>query len=173
VNAGSRLLPETAAGLDEVARGLEDVLEEVRVFSQGLHPALLSRAGLGPSLREVARRSPVPVSLRIAPGLGRFAEPIETGVYYVISEALANAAKHAGANEVSIAVAADADAVWATIADDGVGGATLADGSGLIGLVDRVEALGGRLTLDSPRGRGTTIHIELPLAVPPGQVTSP
>ena len=172
VGAGAGITAETAAGLDEVARGLEDVLEEVRVFSQGLHPALLSRAGVGPSLRELARRSPVPVNLRIAPGLGQFAEPIEIGVYYVISEAIANAAKHARANEVSIAIAADADAVWATIADDGVGGATLASGSGLIGLVDRVEALGGRLTLDSPCGRGTTIHIELPLADPPGQVGS-
>jgi signal transduction histidine kinase len=172
VSAGAGLVAETAAGLDEVARGLEDVLEEVRVFSQGLHPALLSRAGVGPSLRELARRSPVPVSLRIAPGLGRFAEPVEIGLYYVISEAIANAAKHASASEVSIAVAADADAVWATIADDGVGGATLAGGSGLIGLVDRVEALGGRLTLDSPSGRGTTIRIELPLADRPGQVAS-
>jgi signal transduction histidine kinase len=167
VTAGSSVPAEAAAGLDEIARGLEDVLEEVRIFSQGLHPALLSRAGLGPSLRELARRSPVPVSLRIAPGLGRFAEPIEIGVYYVVSEALANAAKHAGASEVSIAIDADAEAVRAKVADDGVGGAALGGGSGLIGLADRVEALGGRLTLDSPPGQGTTISIELPLVAPP------
>jgi signal transduction histidine kinase/DNA-binding NarL/FixJ family response regulator len=163
VTTRSALPPEAVAGLDELAVGLEDVLEEVRIFSQGLHPALLSRAGLAASVRELARRSPVPVRLRIAPGLRRFAEPVEIGVYYVVSEALANAAKHAQATEVTVAIDADDTAVWASVTDDGAGGATLADGSGLIGLVDRVEALGGRLTLDSPRGHGTALSIELPV----------
>ncbi len=162
VTTRSALPPEVLAGLDEVALGLEDVLEEVRVFSQGLHPALLSRAGLAASVRELARRSPVPVSLRIAPGLRRFAEPVEIAVYYVVSEALANAAKHAQATEVTLTIEADDTAVRASVTDDGVGGATLAGGSGLIGLVDRAEALGGRLTLDSPPGHGTVLSIELP-----------
>lgn len=162
--AGVQLPREVRAGLDEVARDLEGVLEEIRVFSQGLHPALLSRAGLSPSLRELARRSPIPVSLDVAAG-PRFPEPVETAVYYVVSEALANAAKYSRAAEVSVTVASDASGVRATVADDGVGGAAFGRSSGLTGLVDRVEALGGRFTLESPAGRGTTISIELPLAL--------
>jgi signal transduction histidine kinase len=163
VRARFRLPPEVEAGLDEVAGALEDVLEEIRVFSRGLHPALLSRAGIGPSLRELARRSAIPVTLAISAS-SRFPEPIETAVYYVVSEALANAAKHSQASEVTVTVAADGAAIRATIADDGVGGASLGRSSGLIGLVDRVEALGGRFTLDSPAGRGTAVSIELPLS---------
>lgn len=170
VRAGSSLPPEVAAGLDEVARDLDAVLEEIRVFSQGLHPALLARSGLGPSLRALARRSPIPVSLDVA-GVTRLPPAVETAVYYVVSEALANAAKHSQAGEVAVRVAVDPDpgpdrdpaAVRATVTDDGIGGAAQARGSGLIGLADRVEALGGQLTLDSPAGQGTTISIELPL----------
>jgi signal transduction histidine kinase len=158
------LRPEVQAMLDEVTRDLENVLDEIRVFSQGLHPALLSRSGLGPSLRELARRSPVTVNLDAA-RCPRLPEPIETAVYYVISEALANAAKHSQASEISVTVVSDG-AVRATVADNGVGGAALDSGSGLIGLVDRVEALGGRFALNSPVGRGTTISIELPPGSP-------
>jgi signal transduction histidine kinase len=160
------LPPEVQAGLDEVAHDLEGVLEEIRVFSQGLHPALLARSGLGPSLRALGRRSPIRVNLDVA-GDARLPEPVETAVYYVVSEALANAAKHSQAAEVSVAVVLDSARVKATVADDGVGGAALARGSGLIGLVDRVEALGGMFTLESPVGRGTTISIELSLASQP------
>jgi signal transduction histidine kinase len=156
------LPPEVAAGLDEVARDLEHVLEEIRVFSQGLHPALLSRSGLGPSLRALSRRSPIPVTLEFTGG-PRFREPVEIAVYYVVSEALANAAKHSRASEVSVTVSSGESGVQATITDDGYGGAVLGRSSGLTGLVDRVEALGGRFSLDSPPGRGTTIQIELPL----------
>src|ERR1017187_3355995 len=158
------LRPEVQAMLDEVTRDLENVLDEIRVFSQGLHPALLSRSGLGPSLRALARRSPVTVNLDAA-RCPRLPEPIETAVYYVISEALANAAKHSQASEISVTVVSDG-AVRATVSDNGVGGAALESGSGLIGLVDRVEALGGRFALDSPVGRGTTISIELPPGSP-------
>ena len=101
------------------------------------------------------------------PAAPRLPEPIETAVYYVVSEALANAAKHSRASEISVTVVSDGAAVRATVADNGVGGAALGSGSGLIGLVDRVEALGGRYTLDSPVGRGTTISIELPPGSPP------
>jgi signal transduction histidine kinase len=156
------LPPEVQAGLGDVARDLEGVLEEIRVFSQGLHPALLARSGLGPSLRALARRSPIPVTLEVT-GDPRFPEPIETAVYYVVSEALANAAKYSQAAEVSVSVFSDSTVVRTTVSDDGAGGAALGRGSGLIGLIDRVEALGGRFTLESPAGRGTTISIELPL----------
>ncbi|MEV8511374.1 ATP-binding protein [Dactylosporangium sp. NPDC051484] len=138
------------------------MLEEIRVFSQGLHPALLSRSGLGPSLGALACRSPIPVSLDVA-GVARLPEPVEIAVYYAVSEALANAAKHSQAEAVTVSVASDAAGVRVTVADDGVGGAALERGSGLIGLVDRVEALGGRLTLDSPAGGGTRTRLELPL----------
>jgi signal transduction histidine kinase len=161
LRTGSALPYEVEAGLDDLARDLEGVAEEIRVFSQGLHPALLSRSGLGPSLRALARRSPVAVDLDVT-GVSRFPEPIEIAVYYVVSEALANAAKHSQAATVTVTVASDAAAVRATVTDDGVGGAKPGRGSGLIGLVDRVEALGGRFTLESPAGRGTTISIELP-----------
>jgi signal transduction histidine kinase len=165
VRVKNSLPAEAEAGLEQVADGLENLLEEIRTFSQGLHPALLSRSGLGPSLRTLARRSPIPVSLGVAPG-PRLPEPVETAVYYVISEALANAAKHSRASEVSVSVASDDARTRATVADDGIGGADLSRGSGLIGLVDRVEALGGRLALDSPAGGGTRISIELPLTAP-------
>jgi signal transduction histidine kinase len=162
VRARFTLPREVQAGLDEVARDLEGVLEEIRVFSQGLHPALLARSGIGPSLRALARRSPIPVSIDVA-RVPRLPEPIETAVYYAVSEALANAAKHSQASEVSVTVISDATGVRAKVADNGVGGAALGLSSGLIGLVDRVEALGGRFALESPVGRGTTITIELPL----------
>jgi signal transduction histidine kinase len=172
VRAMSSLPNETREGLDDVARDLESVLEEIRVFSQGLHPMLLARSGLGPSLRALARRSPIPVRLDVA-GIPRLPEPVETAVYYVVSEALANAAKHSQASAVSVTVVCDAAGVRVTAADDGAGGAALGRGSGLIGLVDRVEALGGRFALDSPAGRGTTISIELPLGSPPAGEGSP
>jgi signal transduction histidine kinase len=162
VCAGLRSSSDTRSELQEVSHDLEGVIEEIRVFSQGLHPALLSRGGLGPSLRELARRAPIQVNLDV-PRDQRFPEPIETAVYYVVSEALANATKHSQASDVSVAIVFDAGEVRATVADDGVGGAVLDRGSGLIGLADRVESLGGRLTLASPLGGGTTISIELPL----------
>jgi len=149
--------------IDELECDLDTVVEEIRNFSQGLHPALLSRAGLGPSLRELVRRSPLPVTLQVDAD-PRPPEPIETAVYYVVSEALANATKHSGASKVQVAVTRDDGGVRATIADNGTGGAAVSGSSGLIGLVDRIEALGGTFTLDSPTGRGTTIFIELPLS---------
>src|ERR1700722_5814128 len=172
VRVMSPLPDEVQAGLDDVARDLESVLEEIRVFSQGLHPVLLARSGLGPSLRALARRSPIPVRLNAA-GIPRLSAPVETAVYYVISEALANAAKHSQASEVSVTVVCDTAGVRVTTADDGVGGAALGQGSGLIGLVDRVEALGGWFTLESPSGHGTTISIELPLGSSPTDERAP
>jgi signal transduction histidine kinase len=153
---------DVQGALDGVARDLEGVVEDIRVFSHGLHPALLSRSGLGPSLRALARRSPIAVNLDVLVN-ARFSESVETAVYYVVSEALANATKHSQASEVSVSVLADSTEIRARVADDGIGGATLEHSSGLIGLVDRVEALGGSFELDSPTGGGTTLSIVLQL----------
>jgi signal transduction histidine kinase len=152
------------SGLEDVARELEGVLEEIQVFSQGLHPALLSRSGLGPSLKELVRRSPIIVDLDVVGP--RLPEPVETAVYYFVCEALANTTKHGMASEVSITVACAGDSVHVMVGDNGIGGAAVGAGSGLTGLVDRVEALGGRLILESPPGRGTRISAELPIAPP-------
>jgi signal transduction histidine kinase len=148
--------------LDDIDTDLDGLLTEIRDFSRGLHPTLLSRAGLGPSLRALARRSPIPVTLEVTAD-ARPPEPIEIAVYYVVSEALANVAKHAQASSVTVAVSVDSAAVKARVADDGVGGVALGASSGLIGLMDRVEALDGRFQLESPPGHGTTISIILPL----------
>jgi PAS domain S-box-containing protein len=147
-------------------RDLEAVLEDVRELSHGLHPALLSQAGLGPSLRALARTSPIPVKLDVAVS-ERPSESTETAVYYVISEALANVAKHASASEISVVVTTSRSEIRVLIEDDGSGGAEVSAGSGLIGLIDRIEALGGRFALDSPPGQGTRISIEMPLTAEP------
>jgi signal transduction histidine kinase len=163
--------------LARVEHDLESVLQDVREVSRGLHPALLSRAGLSPALRALARTSPIPVDIEIDLDRRPPAQ-IETAVYYVAAEALTNAIKHSQANVISITIANDSAAtvttsagespapslLHATIADDGIGGAHLRDGSGLIGAIDRIDALGGRLTLESPADQGTVIAIELPIA---------
>jgi signal transduction histidine kinase len=151
--------------LEEIEREIAAIVDEVREVSRGLHPAQLSRGGLDLALSTLARRSPIPVALDVTLP-ERPPRPIETAVYYVVSEALTNAAKHSGAGSLTVAVSSRDGIVHATIADDGEGGAAAADGSGITGLADRVEALGGRFTLDSPPGRGTTISIELPIAAP-------
>jgi signal transduction histidine kinase len=153
------------AALDRAQQDLEATLAEVRELSRGLHPAQLARGGLSVALRGLARRSQIPVDLDVDVG-ERPPPAIEIAVYYVVSEALTNAVKHSGASAVSVTVQADRAVVRASIADDGAGGAVAGEGSGLTGLRDRVEALGGRLALDSPPGRGTVISIELPIAAP-------
>jgi signal transduction histidine kinase len=150
---------ELRAGLVRLGQDLETVLEDVRDVSRGLHPAMLAVTGLRSALTGIARKSPIPVSLQIdtserAPG------SIETAIYYVVSEALVNAARHSGASAISVTVTNVGAALLATIDDDGVGGADPRAGSGITGLIDRVEALGGTLALDSPAGRGTRISIE-------------
>ena len=163
-------------GLERVEEDLQSVLEELRELSRGLHPPLLTRRGLRSALRALARDSPIPVELEIDLPK-RPPAPLETALYYVVSESLTNAIKHSQASVVSITIEADYPGdsferhhgpqrrllLHATIADDGVGGADPSSGSGLTGLVDRVEALGGRFVLDSPSGGGTRISIEMPL----------
>jgi signal transduction histidine kinase len=152
--------------LSRIATGLTDAVAELREISRGIHPAILSRAGLGPALRTLARRSTIPVELDVTMDT-RLPEPIEVAAYYVASEALANAAKHAQAACLEVSLATRNGSLLLSIRDDGVGGADSGQGSGLVGLRDRVEALGGTVRIDSPPGGGTSLVVTLPLDVEP------
>jgi signal transduction histidine kinase len=156
-------LEESRGQLARVAEGMKGVLEDLRELSRGIHPAILSEGGLGPALKALARRSAIPVKLDLRVD-GRFAEQLEVTAYYVASEALANTAKHAQASIAEIRVETRERVLELAIQDDGVGGADPARGSGLIGLADRVEALGGTIAIESPAGGGTALHVELPIA---------
>jgi signal transduction histidine kinase len=155
-------LSEPRAELDQLAGGLSDAVDELRELSRGIHPAILSEGGLGPALKALARRSAVPVELDVAVA-DRLPEPVEVAAYYVVSEALANAAKHAQASVVQVEAHTAAGSLHLRVRDDGTGGAEVGPGSGLIGLADRVQALGGTITVTSPPGDGTTLQVELPL----------
>jgi signal transduction histidine kinase len=156
---------DTHAAFDQVERELKSVIDEVQELSRGVHPAQLAEGGLRPALRALARRSPTPIDLSVdVPE--RLPASVETAVYYVVSEALANAIKHSQATSVFVTVALDSGAIRATVADNGVGGAEIGAGSGLTGLSDRVDALAGRFEVISPHGGGTTITVELPVAAP-------
>jgi signal transduction histidine kinase len=154
---------ELAEQLDHIAKGLDDAFADLLQVARGIHPAILSKGGLGPALRALARRSAVPVELDLRLPAGRLPEQTEVAVYYVTSECLTNAAKHARASFVQVSARVEGDVLEVTIADDGAGGADLGQGSGLIGLVDRVEAIGGKLRVNSPPGEGTTLTVRLPL----------
>jgi signal transduction histidine kinase len=151
---------EMAVALDEAAAELRLALAELRELARGIHPVILSEAGLGPALAALADRSPVPVTVTAVPPDG-LPSRVEETAYYVASEALANAAKHAHATVVTISAQRRGGGLIVEIDDDGVGGAD-PDGSGLRGLADRVAALDGRLQVDSPTGQGTRITAELP-----------
>jgi signal transduction histidine kinase len=154
-------LLELREELSSAASSLTGVVEELREISRGLHPPILSEGGLAPALRALARRSAVPVALTVhVPD--RLAESIEVAAYYVTAEALANVAKHAHAGAVSIDAEQRDGVVELRIRDDGVGGADPGHGSGLVGIMDRVEALGGHLEVVSPAGEGTSLYAELP-----------
>jgi signal transduction histidine kinase len=166
--------PETgqlATRLDGVASGLGATLEELRVIARGIHPAVLTDRGLGPALKALARSCAIPVSLRVC--VGRLPGPVEIAAYYVASEALANTVKHARASAADVEVEASDGMLRVRVRDDGCGGAAFGCGSGLVGLKDRVEALGGRIHLDSPRGAGTTLRARLPLTTATGSIPSP
>ncbi len=160
------MVPAKLAGLEaeigKVADELNGVVEDLREIARGIHPAILSEGGLGPALRTLARRAAIAVELE-APAMGRLPEPVEVAAYYVCSEALTNATRHARASVVSIALEERDGCLHLSIRDDGAGGADPARGSGLIGLRDRVEALGGSLEVSSPPGEGTLIGVQLPL----------
>jgi signal transduction histidine kinase len=147
--------------LSRLASGLGTALDELREISHGIHPALLSESGLGPALEALARRSAVPVELDLNLG-PRLDEHVESAGYYIASEAITNAAKHAHASVIDVCADARDGALTLSISDDGVGGADPSRGSGIIGLRDRVEALGGTMLVLSPPGQGTTLHVQLP-----------
>ena len=151
--------------LDRMAAGLTSALDELREFARGIHPAILAEGGLAAALRALARRSPLPVALDVRT-YERLPDRLEVTAYYVISEALANAAKHAGASAVYIGITDTGEVIRLTVRDDGVGGADPARGSGLIGLKDRVAAIGGTLSVRSSPGEGTTLQAELPVPPP-------
>ena len=164
-------LGQLAMELDSLGTGLDDALDEVREIARGIHPAVLAKGGLGAALRALARRSSIPVHVDMRVN-ERLPEHAEVSVYYVVAEALTNAARHARASAVSVEVEAVGEALRVTVRDDGAGGAGFAGGTGLVGLKDRVEALGGRIFLDSPLGAGTSLRVELPLAAADGDLTS-
>jgi predicted ATPase/signal transduction histidine kinase len=164
-NAENSLPPELQdqkRQLADILSGLNDASQDLREISRGIHPAILSKGGLRPALKALARRSPVPVNLDVALDR-RFAESVEVASHYVVAEALTNAAKHAQASEVTLSARADDHDLKLSILDNGVGGADSRNGSGLIGLMDRVEALGGHLEVVSPPGTGTSLHATIPL----------
>jgi signal transduction histidine kinase len=153
---------ELRAQLARTARRLGGVLEELQEISRGIHPAILSERGLQPALNGLARRSAVPVELDLR-AERRLPEHVEVAAYYVVSEALTNAAKHAHASVVNVELDAHDAIMQLAIRDDGIGGADPRHGSGLVGLSDRIEALGGTLEVTSPPGSGTTLLIEIPV----------
>jgi signal transduction histidine kinase len=148
--------------LDGLAAGLTGVLDELREIARGLHPAILADGGLRPALKTLARRCAVPVRLDVQVE-GRLAEPVEIAAYYAVSEALTNTVKHSRGSVADVDVAAGDGVLHVRVRDDGRGGADFGPGSGLVGLKDRVEALGGRMALHSPPGAGTSVEIVLPL----------
>jgi signal transduction histidine kinase len=155
-------LEDVRAELSHVQQGLADVLEELREISRGIHPAILSERGLAPALKILARRSPTPVALDVHVE-GRLPGGVEVAVYYVVSEMLTNTAKHAQASAVYVDVTRADGILHISVRDDGVGGADPARGSGLVGLRDRVEALGGTIAFQSAKGTGTAVNVLLPL----------
>jgi signal transduction histidine kinase len=158
-------LPHVRAELSRVTDGLIGTLEELREIARGIHPGILAQGGLAPALKMLARRSPVPVELEVELGKeSRLAEPIEVAAYYVVAEALTNAAKHANASVIRVSGGASEGMLQLHVQDDGRGGADRARGSGLVGMTDRVEALGGTLVLRSPPGAGTSVVVALPIA---------
>ncbi|MDX6227589.1 MAG: hypothetical protein QOI76_979 [Frankiales bacterium] len=153
---------ELRTEITDVAAEVLGVIDELREICRGIHPAILSRAGLRAALRALGRRSAVRVHLDVRID-GRLPEPVEVGAYYVVSEILTNAAKHARASVVVVDAEASGGTLHLRVSDDGVGGADPLQGSGLVGLKDRIDALGGTFSLHSPAGGGTTVFCELPI----------
>jgi signal transduction histidine kinase len=166
-NAEALVPPELRALNDQISRiatGLAEVTQDLQELSRGIHPAILSKGGLGPALKSLARRSTIPVELDLNVG-PRLPQCIEVAAYYVVAEALTNATKHARASTVNVNVDAEGADLRLVITDDGVGGADSGKGSGLIGLVDRVDALGGQMRITSPAGNGTSLLVRIPINV--------
>jgi signal transduction histidine kinase len=161
----SRRAPDELPGIvAELADGLKDVSDELREVSRGIHPTILTEAGLGPALRALARRSNLPIDVEVDAKLDeRLPTPIETAAYYIASEALTNITKHAHANSVRLTASHDDGLLTLEIRDDGIGGVDADRGSGILGLTDRAEALGGAISIACPPGNGTTLSVRLPI----------
>jgi signal transduction histidine kinase len=151
-----------ADALEDAATSLLTIIDELRELSHGIHPAILSDSGLRPALRAMARRAPVPMEVEVHLH-GRLPAPVEVGAYYVVSEMLTNAVKHANATAVRVDVSSNDELLTLRVHDDGVGGADPERGTGLLGLKDRIEALGGTFDVHSPAGNGTTVTCRIPL----------
>ena len=166
LRAAEACVPDELQPLKEQIGGLvttvAGVSAEVQEISRGLHPAILSRGGLAPALKTLARRCAVPVDLDVHVDQ-RLSDAVEVGAYYVVAEALTNAAKHAQASVVEVCAQATGTNLRLEIRDDGIGGAVAGKGSGLTGLVDRVEALGGKMTIQSQPGSGTSLLVNIPI----------
>ena len=159
---GNRSDPEIDRLLAEAVGELQVAVEELRELARGVHPAILTEDGLGAALESLAGRTPLPVELDVTDG--RLPPQIEATAYFVACEALANVVKHAHASRAAVSARRRNGLLVVEIEDDGVGGARAANGSGLSGLADRVEALGGRLVVESPAGAGTRVMGEIPCA---------
>ena len=163
--AESRLAADPAAAAPLIAQAREEAqlaVKELRELARGIHPALLSERGLGPALEALAARAPVPTTVDGVPEQ-RLPPPVESACYFVTAEALTNVAKYAGATSAGVSLSVEHGHVRLLVRDDGAGGARLNSGTGLRGLRARVEALDGRLEVDSPPGGGTTVIAEIPL----------
>jgi signal transduction histidine kinase len=163
--AESRLASDPAAAASLIASAREEAgfaVKELRDLASGIHPALLSERGLGPALEALASRAPIPTTVTGVPQK-RLPPPVESAAYFVTAEALTNVAKYARAESASVVVAVEQHQLCLTVRDDGAGGANPTSGTGLRGLRDRVEALDGRLDVDSPPGVGTIVSAEIPL----------
>ena len=151
-----------AAPIDGLLGELRLAIEELRELARGIHPAILTEEGISGAVASLADRSAVPVKIERAPE-GRFPDAVEATVYFVVAECLANVAKYASATRATVAITVSDGILGVSVADDGIGGADVAKGTGLRGLLDRVEAVGGRLTVESQRGGGTVVRAEVPL----------
>lgn len=149
--------------LDGATDQLKDALKELRDLAQGVHSAVLTRAGIGPALRVLAELSPIPVEIKTAPA-ERYPAKVEAAVYFVVSEALANAAKHSAARRIEISVRRNNNCLAIDVSDDGVGGADTGRGTGLVGMTDRVSVLGGDVEMWSPPTGGTAVRARIPCA---------
>ena len=147
--------------LDTAVDELTAALAELRELARGIHPAVLASRGLAAALREVVQRAPLPVEIEAIPET-RLPESAEVAAYYLVSEALANVAKHSRASRAKVAITRAGDGAIVEVTDDGIGGADVSRGSGLRGLEDRIGALGGTLAVDSRPGAGTTIRAAIP-----------
>jgi signal transduction histidine kinase len=163
---------ELRADLTRVAEGLITAVDELRELSRGIHPSILTEGGLSPALKALGRRSPVRVKLDMG-FEHRLPDQVEVAAYYTVSEALTNASKHAEATRVWVSLRLEDDILLLSVRDDGVGGADATRGSGLTGLRDRIEALGGTIQIKSPSGSGTLVDVEIPIGAPADRNNEP